>query len=249
LKINIQEQHEYRKRAGYAAWFIYFLILITIWAESTKQWATIISVMSAGIALALHQVLLNFAGWVYIITRRPYKTGDRIELGDVKGDVIDIRVLHTSLLEIGNWVDGEQGTGRLVQLPHGQIFGKALYNYTQGFEYIWNELSIVITFESDWKKAKEILLEFGKEESQEIQEQVERKIQRMSQKYLIYFRKFTPIVYTKIEDNGVKLTLRFLTDVKKRRSGEDSLSKKILDAVNKTESVNFAYPTYRITKE
>ncbi|MFO7891830.1 MAG: mechanosensitive ion channel family protein [bacterium] len=249
LNIKIHEKHEYRKRAGYAAWFIFFIILIPIWAESTKQWATIISVMGAGIALALHSVLLNLAGWVYIITRRPYKTGDRIELGDVKGDVIDIRVLHTSLLEIGNWVDGEQGTGRLVQLPHGQIFKNALYNYTQGFEYIWNELSITITFESDWKKAKEILLKLGSEESQEIQEQVARKIKRMSQKYLIYFRKFTPIVYTKIEDSGVKLTLRFLTDVKKRRGGEDSLSKKILDAVNKTKSVNFAYPTYRITKE
>lgn len=249
LTIKIQEKHEYRKRVGYAAWFLYFIILLTIWAGSTKQWATIISVMSAGIALALHPVLLNLAGWVYIITRRPYKTGDRIELGDVKGDVIDIRVLHTSLLEIGNWVDGEQGTGRLVQLPHGQIFKNALYNYTQGFEYIWNELSITITFESDRKKAKEILLEFGKQESQEIQEQVASKIKRMSQKYLIYFRKYTPIVYTKIEDSGVKLTLRFLTDVKKRRTGEDSLSQKILDAVNKAESVNFAYPTYRITKE
>jgi len=249
LNIKIQEKHEYRKRAGYAAGFVFFIILIPIWAESTKQWATIISVMSAGIALALHPVLLNLAGWIYIITRRPYKTGDRIELGNIIGDVIDIRVLHTSLLEIGNWVDGEQGTGRLVQLPHGQIFKNALYNYTQGFEYIWNELSITITFESDWKKAKEILLKFGSEESQEIQEQVARKIKRMSQKYLIYFRKFTPIVYTKIEDSGVKLTLRFLTDVKKRRGGEDSLSKKILDAVNNTESVNFAYPTYRITKE
>ena len=249
LDIKIQEQYEYRKRVGYATWFIYFIILIPIWAESTKQWATIFSVMSAGIALALSPVLLNLAGWIYIITRRPYKTGDRIELGKVIGDVIDIRVLHTSLLEIGNWVDGEQGTGRLVRLPHGQIFKNALYNYTQGFEYIWNELSIVVTFESDWKKAKEILLEFGKQESQEIQEQVKRKIKRMSEKYMIYFKKFTPIIYTKIEDNGVKLTLRFLTDVKKRRSGEDSLSTKILDAINKNDTVNFAYPTYRITKE
>ena len=249
LDLKIQEKHEYRKRVGYAAGFIYFIILIPIWAESTKQWATIISVMSAGIALALSPVLLNLAGWVYIITRRPFNTGDRIELGKVIGDVIDIRVLHTSLLEIGNWVDGEQGTGRLVRLPHGQIFKNALYNYTQGFEYIWNELSIVITFESDWKKAKEILLEFGKQESQEIQEQVKNKIKRMSEKYLIYFKKFTPIVYTKIGDNGIKLTLRYLTDVKQRRTGENRLSTKILEAVNKTDSVKFAYPTYRITKD
>ena len=248
LKVEIEKRHQYRKRVGYAATLIYFIILIPIWAESTQQWTTVLSVMGAGIALALHEALLNIAGWFYIVIRRPYKAGDRIELGDVRGDVIDIQLFQTTLLEIGNWVDGDQSTGRVVHLPHGQIFRNPLHNYTKGFEFLWNEMSIFVTFESDWEKAKEIFLRCGEEESKEIQERVQKKIDRMAREYLIYFRKFTPVVYTKIEDSGVKLTLRYLTDAKKRRVGEDIISRKILEKIGASSDIEFAYPTYRIYK-
>ena len=246
LNIAIEKRHQYRKRASYGAALVYFLVLISIWAGSTKQWATVLSIMGAGVALALHEVLLNIAGWMYIIVRRSYREGDRIELGSVKGDVIDIQLFQTSLLEIGNWVDGDQSTGRVVQLPHGQIFRNPLFNYTKGFEFLWHETSIIITFESDWQKAKEILQKCGEEESHEIHDRVERRIDRMAKEYLIYYRTFTPIVYTKIEDAGVKLTLRYLTDAKKRRTGEDSINRKILVGIDAAPDIEFAYPTYRI---
>ena len=246
MKIEIAQRHQYRKRVGYLAGLVYIIILIPIWAGSTQQWATVLSVMGAGIALALHEALLNIAGWIYIMIRRPYKTGDRIELGDVRGDVIDIQVFQTTLLEIGNWVDGDQSTGRVVHLPHGQIFRNSLYNYTKGFEYLWHEFSILITFESDWEKAKEIMLKCGETESEEIQEEVKKKVDRMSREYLIYYKKFTPIVYTKIEDSGVKLMLRYLTDVRKRRTGVDNISQKALRAIGAASDIEFAYPTYRI---
>jgi len=248
MKIEIKRRHQYRKRATYIATLIYFIVLIPIWAGHTQQWTTVLSVMGAGVALALHEVLLNIAGWVYIVVRRPYKAGDRIELGGVKGDVIDIRLFQTTLLEIGNWVDGDQSTGRVVDLPHGQIFRNPLYNYTKGFEFLWNELSIMVTFESNWEKAKEILLKCGEEASREVQQEVERKIDRMAREYLIYYRRFTPVVYTKIEDSGIKITLRYLTDAKKRRMGEDCISRKILADIGAAPDIDFAYPTYRIYK-
>lgn len=248
LQIGISKKHQYRKRAGYTATLVYLLVLIPIWAGRTQQWATMFSVMGAGIALALHEVLLNIAGWIYILMRHPYRTGDRIELGDLRGDVIDISVFQTTMLEIGNWVDGDQSTGRVVHMPHGQIFRQPLYNYTKGFEFIWNELSVLITFESDWEAAKAILLKFGEEQSQEVQEVVRTKIDRMSREYLIYYKNFSPIVYTKIEDSGVKLTLRYLTEAKKRRGGINAISEKVLKAVAEAKQVEFAYPTYRIYK-
>jgi small-conductance mechanosensitive channel len=246
LKIDITTRHRYRKKATYLATFLYIVILIPIWAGSTNQWATVLSVMGAGIALALHEVLLNIAGWVYIVIRHPYKAGDRIELGDIRGDVIDIQLFQTSLLEIGNWVGGDQSTGRLVHLPHGQIFRKPLYNYTKGFEYIWNELSVLVTFESNWERCKEILLECGEDQSRDVQEQVQREIDRMAQEYLIYYKTFTPIVYTRIEESGVALTLRYLTKAKSRRTGEDKIHRQVLHAIQEAADIEFAYPTYRI---
>ncbi len=239
LNIEIQKRHQYRKRTTYSAALVYIILLLPIWSENTQQWVTVLSIIGAGITLALKEVILNMAGWLYIIVRRPYVEGDRIELGNVKGDVIDIRLFQTSLLEIGNWIDGDQSTGRLVHLPHGQIFQNSLYNYTKGFEFIWNELSILLTFESNWKKAKEILIKCGEEESREIQEEVQKKIDRMTAEYLIYYRNFTPIVYTKIEESGIRLTLRYLTDVKKRRDGEDAINQRVLSEINDSSDIDF----------
>lgn len=248
LNIEIVKRHQYRKWASYIVTAVYVLILISIWAGSTKQWATVLSVTGAGIALALHEVLLNLAGWLYIMIRRPFRTGDRIELGGVKGDVIDVRVFQSTLLELGNWVEGDQSTGRVVDVPHGQIFRMPLYNYTKGFEFIWNEVAVLVTFESNWETAKKLLLKFGEEESREIQQMAQKKIDRMAREYLIYFRKYTPIVYIKIEESGVKVTLRYLTNAKSRRSSEHHISEKTLTAFKKHSDIEFAYPTYRIYK-
>lgn len=249
LKIDIMQRHAYRKRATYTATLIYFIALVPVWAGSTQQWTTVLSALGAGIALALHEVLLNLAGWVYVLARRPYKTGDRIELGDVAGDVIDIRLFQATLLEIGNWVDGDQSTGRIVHVPHGNVFRKPLYNYTKGFEYLWNEFSVEVTFESDWQAAEAILLEAGQAESQEIQEKVQRQIHKMARDYLIYYRTFTPIVYTKIEASGVKLTLRYLVEAKNRRGTTDRLSRQVLTAFAQAQGIDLAYPTYRVYRQ
>ena len=234
LKIDIAKRHVYRKRATYTTTLIYLLLLIPIWAGSTKQWATVFSVTGAGVALALRDVLLNLAGWVYIVFRRPYREGDRIEMDTIKGDVIDIQLFQTTLLEIGNWVGGDQSTGRMIQLPNGKIFQMPLFNYTKGFEYIWDEVSILVTFESDWHKAEEMLLKAGDEVSRDIQYQVKSKIRRLESKYLIYYTTFTPIVY--------------MTETKKRRSWENIISRKIMEDINSLTDVALAYPTVRVYK-
>ena len=131
-------------------------------------------------------------------------------------------------------------------MPHGQIFHQPLYNYTQGFEFIWNELPILITFESNWESAKAILLKSGEEESKEAQETVRTRIDRMSREYLIYYKNFSPIVYVQIKDSGVQLTLRYLSEARKRRGGIHTISQKVLKEIAAAPDIEFAYPTYRI---
>lgn len=204
---------------------------------------------SAGIALALQEVILSMAGWVLILMRRPFEIGDRIELNSVKGDVIDIRLFQTSLLEIGNWIDADQSTGRIVNIPNSFIFKYQNYNYSRGFEFIWHEIPVLVTFESDWKVAKEIMMKHANKIAEGMEAAVQRKIDVMKNRYMIYYGKLTPIVYVSIKDSGVLLTLRYLTEAKKRRWMEDSLSQAILTDFEENDRVNFAYPTYRIVKE
>jgi small-conductance mechanosensitive channel len=246
---DIKRKHTFRKFTIYIATFVCLLTIILIWIKRAVSVTTIIGVLGAGLALALHQPITSIAGWLLILIRRPYETGDRIQIGNNGGDVIDIRLFYTSMLEIGNWVDADQSTGRIIHCPNGKIFTEPIFNYTRGFEYLWNEIKIVVTFESNWRKAKDIILEIGTKDYVDLGKKVRAKIKRMSKKYMIHYEKLTPIVWTNITDFGVELTLRYLTEARKRRSTQDAICHSILDEFNMNSDIDFAYPTYRIYKQ
>ena len=245
---DIKVRHNIRKNTAYAISSLLIVIVAFIWIQNLNSITIFLGVASAGLALALQEVILCIAGWVLILVRRPYEVGDRIEINGVKGDIIDIRLFQTALLEIGNWVDADQSTGRIVNIPNSFVFKSPNYNYSRGFEFIWNELKILLTFESDWPKGKEIVLKHANSLAEGLEDQVRRKIDVMRNRYMIYYGKLTPIVYTNIKDSGVEITLRYLTEAKKRRSTQDWLCQEILKDFDKEEKVNFAYPTYRIVK-
>ena len=235
-----------RKASIYIGVLAIAITLANVWLiREQVNYTTVLSVVGAGLALALHQVLLCVTAWLMLHIERQYEMGDRVQIGDVKGDVSDIGILHTTLVEIGNWVDADQSTGRLVSVPNSHIFTQPIYNYTRGFQYIWNEISVLVTFESNWRKAQEILLAAAQEGVAELQDQFRAQIGRMARRYMILYEHVTPIVYPRIRDSGVELTLRYLTEPKRRRSTEASLTEQILDAFAAEPDIEFAYPTTR----
>ncbi|NQT07267.1 MAG: mechanosensitive ion channel family protein [Candidatus Omnitrophica bacterium] len=245
---DLKRRHTARKTTLYIATFLAIGLVGVIWIENLRTVSVVISVIGAGIVVALGDVFLSVAGWFLILIRRPFDAGDRIQIGDLKGDVIDVRLFQTSLLEIGNWVNEDQSTGRIVHISNNLIFKNPVYNFTKGFEYLWDEIKIVVTFESDWKKAEEIMLERAQHEAQKTGAEMQKRIRKMAERYLIFYEKLTPIVYTKIVGNGIELSLRYLTEVKKRRQCQDCLNRAILDDFGKNKSITFAYTTYRIVK-
>ncbi len=246
---DIKQRHTARKNTIYSVTIIITIMIFIIWIQNLNSLTIYLGVLSAGLALALQEVILSMAGWVLILVRRPFEVGDRIELNGIQGDVIDIRMFQTSLLEIGNWVDADQSTGRIVHIPNSMIFKSESFNYSRGFEFIWNEIPILLTFESDWKKGKELMLLHAQELSEGVEDNLQRKIEVMKNRYMIYYGKLTPIVYVNIKDSGIELTLRYLTEAKKRRASQDALCQNILEEFQKEPTVNFAYPTYRIVKD
>ena len=245
---DVKKKYNARKATFYVATLLMLLSMSIIWIRNISQLTVVLSVLSAGLVVALQEVILCIAGWFIIVFRKPFDTGDRIEIGGHKGDVIDIGFLQTSLLEIGNWVVEDQSTGRVFHIPNSMVFRHAAFNYTRDFEFIWNEIKVVVTFESDWERAREIILNPAQKEADRIKKEVDRLIRRMATQYLIYYEKLTPIVYVKIVGYGVELSLRYLTEAKKRRSTQDEISRKILDDFAKEHHVNFAYDTLRIVK-
>lgn len=245
---DIRIRHILRKNVVYLFTFIIILAVSFVWIRSLNSITIFLSLISAGIALALQEVILCVAGWLLILIRKPFEIGDRIELGGIKGDVIDIRLFQTSLLEVENWVEAEQSTGRVVNVPNSFVFKEANYNYSKGFRFIWNEIKIMVTFESNWRKAESIMLKHALQENKGMEEIFKRELEEMSRHYMIYYGKYQPIVYVDIKDSGVELSLRYLTEARKRRISQDKICRAILDDFSRDPEVNFAYTTYRIVK-
>jgi small-conductance mechanosensitive channel len=242
---DLRTQYRWRKTSVYIAFTIGFLLIGRIWFEGFNSVATFLGLLSAGLAIALKDPLVNLAGWMFILWRKPFIVGDRIQIGENSGDVIDIRIFQFTLMEIGNWVDAEQSTGRLLHIPNGKIFSDVQANYTAGFNYIWNEILVLVTFESNWKKAKEILFSIISTSAEQLSKSAEEKIKEASRKFMIFYSKLTPIVYTSVRDSGVMLTIRYLCDPRKRRSSEEEIWEEILIQFSKCSDVDFAYPTQR----
>jgi small-conductance mechanosensitive channel len=238
-------RYRWRKNSATLAFLVALVIVARVWFEGLASLTTYLGLLSAGLAIALKDPLTDIAGWLFIVWRRPFAVGDRIQVGAVAGDVIDIRLFQFSLLEIGEWVHADQSTGRIVHVPNSTIFTQHQANYSQGFEYIWNEVPVLVTFESDWKKAKEILKVIADRHGTPDGEEAAEQVARAARTFLIFYDTLTPIVYTAVRDSGVELTIRHLCNPRRRRTVTEAIWEEILEEFSRCPDIDFAYPTQR----
>ncbi len=243
------QRHVYRKIVNYTLFALTGIILLFLWIRNLTFLTTLTGFIAAGLAIALRDVLLSLFGWGKIIWSRPFTVGDRIQVRELEGDIIDISPLHTVLLEVGNWVKAKQSTGRIIFIPNNVIFLESVFNSTMGFPYLWDEFSIQITFESNVKTAQELLKEPVEDVVGINYRRARQKIQKMGDRYAIRYENLSPRVYTEIKDSGVELTIRYMTQVRGRRETKSRLSKRVLELLNKEPEVELAYPTYRVYRQ
>jgi len=242
---DVRVRYNWRKSVTYACVILGFLILGRVWFAGFQSLTTYLGLLSAGVAIALKDPIVNLAAWAFIMWRRPFTVGDRIEIGSYRGDVIDLRIFQFTLMEIGNWVDADQSTGRIIKIPNGKVFTEMLANYSKGFRYIWNEIPVLITFESNWKKCKEILLEIGKKHAEHLTERAAKRLKEASAQMMVFYATLTPTVYTSVKDCGVMLTIRYLCKPRERRGTEQGIWEDILNRFAECDDIDFAYPTVR----
>ena len=243
--VDLKIRYQWQKISLYLAVFLIIIFLSNIWLELFGSMGTFLGLLSAGIAIALKDPLVNMVAWGFILIRQPFKVGDRIQIGKVSGDVIDIRLFQFSIIEIGNWVDAEQSTGRIIHIPNGVVFTEPQANYTAEFQYIWNEMPVLVTFESNWKKAKQILTDVINHHGVMLSNEAERQLIEAAKKFLIFYSKLTPIVYTSVKDSGVMLTMRYMCNPRERRTTEEKIWEDVLNRFAECDDIDFAYPTQR----
>jgi len=242
---DIRSHYQARKMTSYTLTGLTLLLIGWIWFEGLASLATLLGLASAGLMIALKDLLIDLAGWIFIILRKPFTVGDRIQIGTFAGDVIDIRPFQFTILEIGNWVSADQSTGRIIHIPNGKVFSEAQASYTQGFEFIWDEIPVTITFESNWQKAKNLLLEIARKHAGHHSIAAQKSVHKASKRYFIFYSKLTPIVYTSVVSSGVQLTIRYLSEPRRRRGNEQAIWEDILRTFAACPDIAFAYPTRR----
>lgn len=239
-------RHMFRQIINYSTWAVLLIALLFLWIQNLTFITALAGFLAAGLTIALRDVLMSFFGWFKILWSRPFRVGDRIEVQNLQGDVIDITPLHTVVLELGNWVGGNQSTGRIVYIPNNVIFLETVYNASLGFPYLWDEFSITLTFESDLAVGESLLKESIEDQIGINYRRARREIQQLSNQFAIQFDNLSPRVYRTIEDNGLQFTLRYMTRVRRRREIKSRLSRQVMSLIEEHPDVELAYPTYRV---
>jgi small-conductance mechanosensitive channel len=210
---------------------IFVAILIQIWVTNSQALLVSYGLIAAGIAVALQDFFKNFVGGFVIFLTGVYRVGDRIEVDESYGDVIDIGLSYTTMLEIRGWVNGDQATGRLTIIPNGYVLSKPVNNYSKDHSFLWDEISIPVTYDSDWKWATEKLLSVVKEETAAVAAKAEVQMASIMEKYYMSKRAVEPTVFVNVTDNWILLSYRYITDYRDRRALRSRLSEHILDMI------------------
>lgn len=238
-----RQRYSRRKLLSTALILAMVIVLIILWAVPLKNTGVFLGLVGAGVAVALKEPLLSIFGRVGIFAGDMYTVGDRIELSGMKGDVIDVGFMYTRLMEIGNWVEGDMATGRIVQFSNSKVFADAIFNYTHDFEYIWDEIKLPITYASDLKGANEILLTVGGEYTKEFLSGAEQELELMGREFLVPRFQLDPAVYVRVTSNWVECSLRYIVNAKQRRAATNFIFRNVFERIQARSDIHIASQT------
>ena len=226
---------------------VFLCVVIYIWVRDPQSLVTAYGLVAAGVAIALQDLLKNFAGGISILFSDLYRVGDRIELDGRIGDVIDIGILYTTLIETIASPGSEQATGRLVLIPNGAVLSKTIDNYTKDHSFVWAEIIVPLTYDSDWKTAVQTFQKIAAKETKEMAEKAAKQIRGLQRKYYLDQQNVAPRVTIKLTDNGIHISVRYVTDVRIRASIRDTISKRILEAIERSKKMEIAVSSLDIS--
>ncbi|AFY58893.1 small-conductance mechanosensitive channel [Rivularia sp. PCC 7116] len=238
-----------RKTISLIGYIVMLLFAVFVFSDRLGQFTVIFGAVGAGIAFALQEVIASFAGWVAISLGQFYKPGNRVQLGGITGDVIDISILRTTLMECGDWVKADLYNGRIVRIANSFVFKEPVYNYSADFAFLWDEITVPVRYGSEHRLAREILEEVVSEVTNEYIPQAKQQWQKMTNKYLIEDARIEPMITLITNDNWMEFTIRYVVSYKKRRMKKDQLFTRILDEFENTNGrVAFASQTFALVE-
>jgi small-conductance mechanosensitive channel len=252
LRKNISDtsaRYKSQKAVEIVGYMLLIILTFSYFTGHIKDFTLAIGLFSAGIAFTLQELLLSIAGSIYIFVVKVYKPGDRIEINGIKGDVIDIDSIYTTMMEIGEWVTSDNYSGRIVKLSNAFVFKGPIYNYSNDFPFIWDEFNLPIRYGSDVELAKSIVIKIASETLSKYTANSKSQWQEVVTKYYVEDAQVDPTLAIKLTDNWIEFNVRYIVDFKKRRSTKHTLNDSIRKEIEKTEGkIILASSTFELIK-
>lgn len=236
-----------RKIITYGGYFLVALVLLSAMNTRIAQFSVIIGAVGAGVAFALQEVIASIAGWVALSFGNFYKPGDRVQLGGITGDVIDIGLLRTTLMETGAWVDGDLYNGRMVRVANSFVFKEPVYNYSGEFAFLWDEFKLPVRYGSDWKQAEAIIRAAVEVNVRDFTAGSQAQWDQVVRHFLIEQATLAPMVTLTATDNWIEFTVRYIVEYRARRSTRDAIMRALLEAIAQAgDAVQLGSATFEV---
>lgn len=244
---DVDVRYRARKFVTLSSYVLAALALLSVFSDRLSGLPVAFGVAGAGIAFALQEVIASIAGWIAISIGGFYSPGDRVQLGGIRGDVIDVSILRTTLMEVGDWVASDLYNGRIVRVANSFVFKEPVFNYSADFPFLWDEVVLPIRYGSDWKHAREMLRGVVQEVLAEYAGQVKASWKRVVKQYRIEEANVDPLITLRATENWIEFTVRYVVDYRKRRWMKDYLFTRILEEVDKSENrIRLASATFEV---
>ena len=228
-------KYKIRKFVSFIGYLVFVIGIMIIFNAKLSGLGTALGVAGAGIAFALQEIIVSVAGYITVFTSNFYRVGDRVKLGGIKGDVIDIGILRTTLMEMGDWVNGDLYNGKMVFVANSFVFKEPVYNYSGDFPFLWDEITIPIKTNGDYQYAKETFYTILNDEVGDFSETSQIAWNHMIGRYSLENARVKPMVTMAFDENWITFTLRYVVDYKSRRGTKSILFDKILTAIKSSD--------------
>lgn len=236
--------------------FLMLIGVLSIWFDDPTRLTTGLGLVSAGLAFALQKVVTSFAGYLVIMRGNTFSVGERITMGGIRGDVIALGFLQTTIMEMGQppsvqganpamWIRGRQFTGRIVTVTNDKIFENPVFNYTRDFPFIWEEIALPIKYTADRNYVEKMMISIVQKHTEAIHAESQRLAPELERRYGIKTEDVLPKVFYRLTDNWLELAVRFILPEHGIRDIKDQIAREILTELDK-KKIEIASATFEV---
>ncbi|MCF8276716.1 MAG: mechanosensitive ion channel family protein [Flavobacteriales bacterium] len=244
---NTDHRYSVRKAVNFIGYVLIGIVLLIIYGDKLGNLGVALGLAGAGITFALQEVIVSFAGWLSIILSGTPSVGQRVKIGDAKGDIIDIGVMRTTIMEMGDWVEGDLYNGRIITLANSYVFKEKIHNYSAEYPFLWDEVKVPIRTESDHELARKVFSKVVNDVCEDYAIKSEKDWKRMAYKFRVEQANVRPSVRLKFDENWITFTLRYIVDYKSRGITKDKIFTALLNEIAKHDNITIATTTSEVT--